>query len=90
MNLKIHTLFVIIFSLLSNVKINAQQSLPINCNCILPPIIERKCETLQKNLKTKIFKNSKWKRLVESIRMAIVQGINNVKYAGLNDNNICD
>ncbi|MEN8123577.1 MAG: serine hydrolase [Bacteroidota bacterium] len=92
MNLKLFTLVILITVIFNVEDTLAQSKLPIDVTGPIFPIRELKCGELQKSLKEEIYKNTQWKRLVESKRMAIgivdLQDVNHVKYAGLNEDNM--
>jgi len=76
----------IFFSLI----IFAQQKLPLEPKEDILPLKELQNEELEGILKKEILSNPMWKRLVERQKMSIgivdLSDVNDVKYAGLNDN----
>ena len=81
--------FILVVTVLFSNVINAQEKLPIEINNVVTPINNQNCIELQAILKEEIYKNPKWKSLVENKKMAIgivdLQDVNNVKFAGLNE-----
>ena len=73
-------------------SIKAQQDLPVYVPGELPQLSSANCPQMAAILKEEIFKNKHWKKLVENKKMAIgmvdLHDINNVKFAGLNENNM--
>lgn len=73
-------------------SIKAQQNLPVYVPGELPQLSSANCPQMAAILKEEIFKNKHWKKLVENKKMAIgmvdLHDINNVKFAGLNENNM--
>lgn len=81
------------FSLLATASsLFGQTTIPIEFDGDLKPVQDLTCDEMQSMLRDEIFKNPKWKRLVESKRMAIgmadLEDLDHVNYAGLNDNHM--
>lgn len=68
------------------------QSLPITTNGEIEGISDLYCDDLQSELENEIFSNRTWKHLVDSKRMSIgivdLSDINDIQYAGLNDDHM--
>lgn len=68
------------------------QDLPIKKAGVINPIDELYCSELQGELETEIFKNKTWKRLIDTKMMSIgivdLSDINDIQYAGLNDDHM--
>ncbi len=68
------------------------QDLPIKNSGDIDPIEELYCSELQVELESEIFKNKTWKRLVDNKMMSIgivdLSDINDIQYAGLNDDHM--
>ncbi len=84
-------LTVVLFSL-NVVNIKAQQLPPVNYSGEALPIRELKCTELQTALKEELYKNKKWKNLIESKKMAVgivdLHDLNNIKFAGVNEDHM--
>ncbi len=85
-------LFLFIILLLSANKVESQRTLPVDYPGKLPDIRELKCKEMTNILKKEVYKNKHWKKLIENNKMAIgivdLSNINDVRYAGLNDNHM--
>ena len=85
--------FIIVVFLAFNIQIlKAQQNLPVFIPGELPKLSSANCPNMAKILKEEIYKNKQWKKLVENKKMAIgivdLHDMNNIKFAGLNENNM--
>lgn len=84
-----HIVSVLLITLSFLGIVNAQEKLPLHFNESISPINNLNCSQLKSLLKEEIYKNPKWKQLVENKKMAIgivdLKDLSNVKYAGLND-----
>ncbi|MGB1313307.1 MAG: serine hydrolase [Bizionia paragorgiae] len=71
---------------------NAQQQLPIDCTSDIEHIAELQDSSLQDILNTEINSNAQWRRLVDSKKMSIgivdLSDASNIRYAGINDENM--
>jgi len=71
---------------------NAQQQLPIDCTSDIENIAELQDSSLQDILNTEINSNAQWRRLVDSKKMSIgivdLSDASNIRYAGINDENM--
>lgn len=68
----------------------AQQVLPIHIS-ELPELKTNKCKALEKQLKTELSRNAKWKSLIANKKMSIAVvdlSHHDMKYAGINGNNM--
>lgn len=86
--LSIPTTLVILFF-----SINSwAQSLPLKTTGDIDQISDLYCGDLQLDLEEEIFKNKAWKNLIDSKRMSIgivdLSDINDIQYAGLNDDHM--
>lgn len=72
--------------------ISVGQTLPINADGEIDVITDLYCDDLQAELETEIFKNKTWKKLIDSKRMSIgivdLSDVNDIQYAGLNDDHM--
>ncbi len=82
-------LFKLIIALSISGFVYAQDELPIQTNESITSINNQNCSELETILKEEIYKNPNWKTLVENKKMSIgivdLHDLNNVKFAGLND-----
>lgn len=82
--------FLLFFSF--NIFSPAQQNLPITDHEEVEPIAELQDSGLQKVLEKEILANPRWKSLVSREQMAIgivdLSDLSNIKYAGINDENM--
>jgi beta-lactamase class A len=89
---RFYLILVLAFSFAGINSTTAQTPLPLHYPGEIAELRELKCDTLQTLLQAEIFKNKQWKQLVENKKMAIgivdLQNINDVKYAGLNSDNM--
>ncbi len=89
MDIKITKFLTVALFLVSFVVFSQQQKLPINSIDEIEPIGELKDTTLQLLLESQINSNPKWKALVRNKRLSIgivdLSNISNIKYAGIND-----
>ncbi|MDX1270772.1 serine hydrolase [Bizionia paragorgiae] len=71
---------------------NAQQQLPIDCTSDIEHIAQLQDSSLQDILNTEINSNAQWRRLVDSKKMSIgivdLSDASNIRYAGINDENM--
>ena len=83
---------IVVFFVFNTQIIKAQQPLPIYMPGELPRLSSANCPEMASILKEEIYKNKHWKKLVENKKMAIglvdLHDINNIKFAGLNENNM--
>jgi len=68
------------------------QDLPLKFQGDINPIDELYCSELQTELETEIFKHKDWKQLIDNKMMSIgivdLSDVNNIQYAGLNDDHM--
>lgn len=68
------------------------QSLPLPANGDIDPIGALYCSDLQVELENEIYRNKTWKRLVDQKKMSIgivdLSNVDDIQYAGLNDNHM--
>jgi len=87
---RLFTCLAVIF-LISTVTVTAQD-LPFNIKGGVDKINELQCSELQNDLEEEIYKNKRWKNLVDSKRMSIgivdLSDIDHIEYAGINDTNM--
>jgi len=87
---RLYTCLAVIF-LISTVTVTAQD-LPFNLKGGVDKINELQCSELQNDLEEEIYKNKRWKNLVDSKRMSIgivdLSDIDHIEYAGINDTNM--
>lgn len=92
MNLKKVSIFTLSLSILFHIQIYAQISLPIVTEDDIDPISELQNEDLQDILEKEINSHPVWRGLVSKNLMAIgivdLSDIDNIKYAGINDENM--
>ena len=78
--------------ILNIVNTAAQQMPPVNFTGESVPIRELKCTELQSALKEELYKNKKWKNLIERKKMAVgivdLSNLNSIKFAGLNEDHM--
>tara|TARA_R100000935_G_scaffold44696_2_gene67607 strand:+ start:27623 stop:28525 length:903 start_codon:yes stop_codon:yes gene_type:complete len=81
----------LLFFLLVSISVFAQD-LPLKHQGDINPIDELYCSELQTELEAEIFKHKDWKRLVDNKMMSIgivdLSDINDIQYAGLNDDHM--
>ncbi|MDX1461870.1 MAG: serine hydrolase [Marinirhabdus sp.] len=86
--IQICTLF---FTILCTLGMKAQ-SLPLPANGDIDPIGALYCSDLQVELENEIYRNKTWKRLVDQKKMSIgivdLSNVDDIQYAGLNDNHM--
>ncbi len=92
MNFKKASIFTLIFSILCHIQFSAQTTLPISSDYDIDPISELQNEDLQGILEKEINSHPVWRGLVSKNLMAIgivdLSDIDNIKYAGINDENM--
>ena len=92
LKIRFYLLVALVLSVAAFKSLKAQPPLPIHHPAEIADLRELKCDTLQTLLKEEIYKNRQWKQLVENKKMAIgivdLQNMNDVKYAGLNSDNM--
>lgn len=84
--------FIFVFLLVLGLKSYCQQPLPLHHADDIDPIGVLQNDVLQDLLDLEINKNPKWRQLIVNQKMSIgivdLNDINNIKYAGLNDENM--
>ncbi|WGK63972.1 serine hydrolase [Croceiramulus getboli] len=88
-----YPLFVaVLLSMFVLQSLHAQKKLPLSTPGEVEPILELRDATLQRTLKNEINNNKVWKKLVADGKMSVgivdLSDVNNIKYAGLNDQNM--
>ncbi len=89
---RLHLLLIVVFLFLNIVNTVAQELPLVNYSGESTPIRELKCTELQSALKEELYKNKQWKSLLERKKMAVgivdLSDLNNVKFAGLNEDHM--
>lgn len=84
-----HLLYFFTFCMLISCTINAQEQIPLAPDNEIAPIAELQDNILQQFLENEVNNNAKWKKLVSKKKLSIgivdLSDMNNVKYAGIND-----
>lgn len=84
-----HLLYFFTFFMLISCTINAQEQIPLGPDNEIEPIAELQDNVLQQFLEYEVNNNDKWKKLVSKKKLSIgivdLSDMNNVKYAGIND-----
>lgn len=89
MKLAVFRVLFLVFTLAFVLPIDAQQELPIESSDLVVPIKQLQDTELQQLLETEVCNNNKWSQLVAKKKMSIgivdLSDLNNIRYAGLND-----
>lgn len=85
----VRTLLIIFLSLFQLQGVLAQPEIPLERDSVIP-LLELKDDELRDILKAELCANKKWKKLIETKRLSVglvdLSNLDDIKYAGLNDN----